>query len=100
MKKLLIIGARGAGREYYNCFLECKKNLKNIECIGFLDDKSDALDEFDGYPPIIGTVEEYMPTENDVFICALGDPKWVKYYTEIIEKKVENLYLLFILKHL
>lgn len=84
-KHLYIIGARGCGRETYNFFTEC--NLSGIECVGFLDDKNDALKGYDGYPPIIGSVESYMPTENDVFICALGDPKWVKHYTSIIEAK-------------
>lgn len=87
MRNLLIIGARGYGREIYNLFLDCKKDLGDVECKGYLDDKKDALDNFSGYPPIISSVEDYIPESNDVFICALGDPKWKKHYTEIIEKK-------------
>lgn len=87
MKKLYIIGARGFGREIYNFFLECKPKYPDVECIGFLDDNEHALDGFDNYPPIIGSVENFIPSENDRFICALGDPKWVKHYTEIIEEK-------------
>ncbi len=87
MRNLLIIGARGCGRETYALFLKCKEYLKGVECKGFLDDKVNALDDFDGYPPIVSSVEQYIPQENDVFVCALGDPKWVKHYTEIIEKK-------------
>lgn len=87
MRNLYIIGARGCGRETYNLFLDCKNDLKDVECVGFLDDKSDALDGFTGYPPVVSSVEEYSPKENDVFICALGDPKWVQFYTSIIKKK-------------
>lgn len=87
MRNLLIIGARGYGREIYNMFLTCKESLGDVECIGFLDDKKSALDGFDGYPPIISSVEDYIPKENDVFICALGEPKWIRYYTQIIEEK-------------
>lgn len=87
MKKLYIIGARGFGREIYNLYKECKPTLGDVECVGFLDDKKDALDGFTGYPPIISSVEAYQPQENDVFICALGDPRWVKHYTEIIQQK-------------
>lgn len=87
MRNLYIIGARGCGREVYNFFQECKASLGDVECKGFLDDKADALDGFAGYPPIISSVEAYEPSENDVFICALGDPKWIKHYTEIIESK-------------
>lgn len=87
MKHLYIIGARGCGREVYSFFLECKNSMKDVECKGYLDDKKDALDGFEGYPPIISSVEEYEPQVDDVFICALGDPKWVKHYTQIIESK-------------
>ena len=79
MRNLYIIGARGFGREIFSLYLACKSSLKDVECKGFLDDKTDALDGFNGYPPIISPVEDYIPKENDVFICALGDPKWVKH---------------------
>lgn len=90
MRNLIIIGARGLGRELYNLFKDCKEILPDIECKGYLDDKTDALDNFKGYPPILSSVEAYCPQPNDVFICALGDPKWKKYYTEIILKKKGN----------
>lgn len=87
MRNLYIIGARGCGREVYNFFMECKPTLPDVDCVGFLDDNRNALDGFEGYPPIIGSVESYQPKEDDVFICALGDPKWVLHYTSIIEAK-------------
>ncbi len=92
MRKLYIIGARGCGREIYDFFINCKntlksKSLQDVECAGFLDDKADALAGFNGYPPVISSVEAFEPGENDVFICALGDPVWVKHYTGIIERK-------------
>jgi len=87
MKHLYIIGARGCGREVYSLYTQCKDSLDDIECIGFLDDNQDALKGFNGYPPIITSVENYQPRKDDVFICALGDPKWVKHYTQIIEEK-------------
>ena len=86
-KKLYIIGARGCGREVYNFYLECRQTLGDVECIGFLDDKKDALDGYEGYPPIVSSVEDFTPQDNDIFICALGDPIWVKHYTSIIENK-------------
>lgn len=87
MKNLYIIGARGYGREVYNIFVYSKNEYPEIECKGFLDDNPDVLKGFNGYPPIISSVEEYEPQENDLFICALGEPKWIRYYTSIIEKK-------------
>lgn len=87
MKKLLIIGARGFGREVYDLALDCIQNGADLEIKGFLDDKTDALDGFSGYPPIISTVEDYHPMDDDVFICALGEPYWRKVYTEKILEK-------------
>lgn len=82
MKKLYIIGARGLGREIFELFQECQP--LNIRCMGFLDDKSDALAEYSGYPPIISSVEDFIPDENDVFICALGDVRYKRKYIDMI----------------
>ncbi len=40
---------------------------------GFINDITDALDGFEGYAPIIGTIQDYVPEPDDVFICAIGD---------------------------
>ena len=85
MKHLYIIGARGFGREIFELFQEC--HLNDIKCVGFLDDKSDALVGFSNYPPIVTSVEEYTPKEDDVFICALGDVRYKKKYVDIILEK-------------
>lgn len=85
MKHLIIIGARGFGREVYNLFLACKD--ENLDCKGFLDSKSDALEGYDNYPPIISNVEDYIIQPDDVFACALGDIKWKRYYVEMMEAK-------------
>lgn len=89
MKHLVIIGARGWGREVlwtaqnsWN-FKHRKYNIK-----GFLDDKPDALDGLRGiFPPILGSVETYEIKKNDVFFCALGDPLYREKYARIIEDK-------------
>lgn len=87
MKHLIIIGARGFGRETYNLFLDCRAKYPDLVCKGFLDSEIHALDGYEGYPPIISSVEAYEPDIDDVFVCALGDPKWKKYYVEIMLDK-------------
>lgn len=87
MKNLYIIGARGFGREVYNLFLKCKDNLGDVECVGFLDNKKDALDGYTGYPPIVSSVEAYEPNDQDVFVCALGDVRYKKKYVEMIQSE-------------
>lgn len=89
MKHLLIIGARGFGREVYRTFVNTESYISGLIGVkGFLDDKADALDGLDGeWPPIIGAVETYDIQEGDVFFCALGDSRWRKHYAEIITAK-------------
>lgn len=87
MKKLYIIGARGFGREIYHLARETEEYGKEFVIAGFLDDKADALDGYEGYPPIISSVEDFTPTDQDVFTCALGDVKYKKKYIEIILSK-------------
>lgn len=89
MKHLLIIGARGFGREKYRSFIHTKPYIeKEIDVKGFLDDKADAFDGLKGeWPPIISAVETYEIQPDDVFFCALGDAHWRKHYAELIKSK-------------
>lgn len=87
MKNLIIIGARGYGRIVYNLALESIKAGANYIIKGFLDGKKDALDKFVGYPPILSSVEDYVPQKDDVFICALGEVKYKKQYAQMIIDK-------------
>ena len=73
MKQLIIIGAGGFGREIHNMLPECHGYGDSFLLKGFINDISDALDGFDGYAPIIGTIQDYVPEPDDVFICAIGD---------------------------
>ena len=89
MKNLLIVGARGWGREVYASAIKTKAYLNGeYQIKGFLDSKSDAFDGLNGnYPPIICSPEEYVVQKDDVFFIALGEPKWRKHYAKIIEEK-------------
>ncbi len=89
MRHLLIVGARGWGREVYAAFCKTKEFLDGeIDVKGFLDSKGDALEGLHGdYPPIISSPEEYIIQEDDVFFVAMGDPLWRKHYAEIIKEK-------------
>ena len=59
MKNLLIIGARGFGREVFDISTQTKEYNNDWIIKGFLDDKVDALEGFNNYPSIISSVEDY-----------------------------------------
>ena len=73
MKRLVIIGAGGYGRELYGAALGAVGYGTAFDVRGFLDARPEALDGFKGYPPILGSPEAYVPEADDVFIAALGD---------------------------
>lgn len=87
MKNLIIIGARGYGREVHDLAKDCSGYNTEYRIRGFLDDKSDALNGFANYPEIISSVEDYEVQDNDVFVCALGSVLWKKHYVEILLSK-------------
>lgn len=86
-KNLYIIGARGFGRECASYFSIWPGFLDRYNLCGFLDDNSHALDEFPGYPPIVSSVEDFIPSKDDAFVCALGIVKWRRKYIEMIKAK-------------
>lgn len=72
MKELIIIAAGGLGRTFYGMAKDCFGYGTDFIVKGFIDDNLNALDGFDNYPPIVGTISEYIPDENDVFVCSIG----------------------------
>jgi len=72
MKGLIIVGAGGFGREMFAAAREAVGYGMDFYVKGYLDARADALDGFDGYPPIIGSPDSYVPERDDVFVTALG----------------------------
>lgn len=89
MKHLIIVGARGWGREVYAAAKKTEGYCQGeYDIKGFLDSDPNVLDGLKGeFPPIICSPEEYKIQEDDIFFIAMGEPKWRKHYAEIIEQK-------------
>ena len=100
MKTLLIIGARGWGREVYNAIKETPDVLNGMMKIkGFLDSNINVFDGLRGtYPPIICAPEDYDVQNDDIFFVAMGDPQLRRHYAEIIKAKGGSFYT-FISEH-
>lgn len=82
MKSVVIIGAGLMGREVSTYAREAGLDVR-----GFLDSRTHVLDGFQGYPPIIGTVEDYCIREDDRFVCAIGDPDVKRRYVEVMKQR-------------
>ena len=72
MKELIIIGAGGMGRTVYGIAMEGKGYGSKYVIKGFVDDDLMALEGYPNYPPIIGTISDYVPEDDDVFVCSIG----------------------------
>lgn len=72
MQNLIIIGAGGMGRTFFDIARECAGYNADYTIKGFIDDNINALDGFSNYPPIIGTISDYIPQHGDVFTCSIG----------------------------
>ena len=76
MKKLLIIGAGGFGREVHQYAKDVlEKTTVDWQIEGFLDDNLNALENYSYEHKVIGTISDHEVKDEYVYICAIGDPK-------------------------
>lgn len=85
-RHLIIIAAGGMGRTMYDLARESVGYNEDFVIKGFIDDNLNALDGYIGYPPIIGSISEYQPEEDDVFVCSIGGPSRKKCIEAIVAK--------------
>lgn len=74
MKKIIIIGAGGFGRELLLWIKDINKVKPTWEIAGFIDDNIHALDGVECDYGIIGTIKEWIPKEDEVFALAVAEP--------------------------
>jgi sugar O-acyltransferase (sialic acid O-acetyltransferase NeuD family) len=84
---LIVVGARGYGREVA-CFVdEMRAAGQPTVVIGFLDDDTQSLAQHPGYPPILGSAQTFEPVRDANFVCALGSAAVRRRYVELIEAR-------------
>ena len=94
MKNLIFLGAGGMGRTLYSNALECVGYGEKFVIKGFIDDNLNALDGFPNYPPLIGTIEDYTPQPDDVFVSSIGGASRRACMEEIIRRGGEFMELI------
>ena len=86
MKQLVIIGAGGMGRTLYDSARESVGYGIDYEIKGFIDDNIHSLDGFHNYPSMLGTIAEYVPQKNDVFVSSIGGGARKKCIESVVSK--------------
>ncbi len=87
MQNLIIVSAGSFGREVYTWASQAIQHGAAWRLKGFLDSRPGILDRFDYPLPILGAPESYTPRPDDVFLCAVGDPRAKQQYSTPIERK-------------
>ena len=82
------------GRTLYSNALECVGYGEKFVIKGFIDDNLNALDGFPNYPPLIGTIEDYTPQPDDVFVSSIGGASRRACMEEIIRRGGEFMELI------
>ena len=83
MKDLIIVCAGGVGREVYYLAKEIGKwNIK-----GFIDDNPYALDGVNISSSIIGTIKDWLPSDNEVYALGVSNPKTKEAIVNIMKEK-------------
>jgi sugar O-acyltransferase (sialic acid O-acetyltransferase NeuD family) len=73
MKRVVSVGAGGFGREMLSWLKELEES-DQYELTGFLDKNIRALENYDIDYPILGDPENYEPKNDELFVCAIGNP--------------------------
>lgn len=74
MKKLIIVGASGFGREVVQWVEDINAVKEEWAIQGFLDDNPNALDGKQSDYDIIGSIKEWQPKPDEYFACAIAIP--------------------------
>jgi sugar O-acyltransferase (sialic acid O-acetyltransferase NeuD family) len=74
LKKLIIIGAGGFGREVLAFARSIPRIYRDWDVFGFLDDNTSALRNFNIGVEILGPIADYKPSDDEVFTCAIAEP--------------------------
>lgn len=85
-KKIIIVGAGGLARMIYSWLPDFLIN-NDWELIGFLSDSPDDLKGYNYDEPILSSIDAYKPTDNEVLVMAISDPKNKLLIAEKLERK-------------
>ncbi len=86
MKDLIIVGAGGFARELLQWVKDINKVNNRLRIKGFIDDNADALNGIECDYSIIGSIETWQPSANEVYALAIAAPKT----KEIVANKLKS----------
>lgn len=87
MKKIVIVGAGGFGRELLQWIKDINKVTPTWEILGFIDDNLNALNGVEIDYGVIGTIKDWVPKGDEEFALAFGSPELKRKIVSILKEK-------------
>ena len=87
LPKLVIIGAGGFGREMVAWAEQSIQIGRDWELKGLIDDDLEAFVQKPSPGKLLGRIEDYQPSSDEVFICAIGVPSIKRKCSELIASR-------------
>jgi sugar O-acyltransferase (sialic acid O-acetyltransferase NeuD family) len=91
MRRLLIIGAGGFGRELESWLSRVPKKNRTWELLGYLDDNLNALDGFQSDYRILSKIDDFVFDNDDLAVLGLGNPEIKERIVNKLSGRVEFL---------
>jgi len=74
LKKLIIVGAGGFGREIFSWVKDVPAYGYEWQVVGFLDDQPESINKYNFNVPVIGSIHDYQPQADDLFVMGIAAP--------------------------
>lgn len=87
MKDIIIAGAGGFGREALAIIQDINSQKIRWNIKGFIDDNPNALDGKKCEYGIIGTIADWIPSENEAFVIGISSPTGKEKIANILKSK-------------
>lgn len=87
MKDVIIVGASGFGREILRTIGEINKISHAWNVLGFIDDNLHALDSFLLEYKILGSITEWIPSDQEFYVLGIADPKTKEKIVPFLKQK-------------
>lgn len=87
MKKIVIAGAGGFGRELLQWIKDINEKTPTWEILGFIDDNLHALDGVETDAKVVGTIKDYVSKDDEEVALAFGSPELKRKIVSILKEK-------------
>ena len=87
MKDIIIVGAGGFGRDVLHLIQKINNVSKKWNIKGFIDDNCNALQEVKCDYEIIGSIKDWIPSDNEMFALGISTPKTKELVVNLLKSR-------------